>query len=94
MIDKKEWQKMEIKKVEYVDGYVLEITFKDKTVKEVDFKFVMQTMADGEFLDMEKFRSAGYTKERIAWGRGEIMVFCNTLYKFKRKVYKGIVLVF
>ena len=66
----------------------------DDTVKQVDFSYLMKNSRGGKFADIKLFKSYRVQAEMISWGKGEIMVFCSSLYEAKRKVYKGISLGF
>ena len=70
----------DIESVVYVSDYILEITFADEKVKQIDFAPMMQEMADGKFLDMEQFKSYTFNKEILYWGKREIVFYNDSIY--------------
>ena len=75
-----------IKKVEYLDGYKLNLHFDDKTIKEVDLSDTI-ARAKGNLLslrDVEYFKKVKCDGITIVWPNG-VDLCPDTLYKMGKK---------
>lgn len=77
---------LEIATVEYTSGYILRLTFKDGTVRLVDFEpFLRHTQhpAIREYLDLAKFKSYRLEHGDLLWGDYDLCFPIAALYEGK-----------
>jgi hypothetical protein len=77
---------MKVKSVKHIQEYLLEVSFENGTVRQIDLKNFLLTAKNPmttKFRDIELFKNVRIEYGHLSWGDGEMDLSAESLYNWK-----------